>query len=234
MEGALRVDLHIHTCLSPCGDARMIPQRILQSAAEKDIRVIGITDHNTMENVEAVKKAAESFDIAVIGGMEVTSQEEAHILAYFYDDDALGDFQELIYRNLHGTNSSEAFGHQWVVDFEGNVEDMNPRLFIGATTLPIQRVVEEIHGRDGIAVAAHIDREAFSVISQLGFIPEDLDFDAVELSPFYRENGYCSADVDFPTVTFSDAHFLHEIGRAYIEKKAQVIDGTSLGWIGGE
>ena len=217
MEAPLKLDLHTHTCLSPCGDARMIPQRILQSAADRNIDVIGITDHNSMENVAAVKKAAHSFEIAVLGGMEVTSQEEAHILAFFDEIEVLEDFQELIYSNLHGANSPEAFGYQWVVDSEGNVEDVNPRLLIGATALPIHSVVDAIHGRNGIAIAAHVDRTAYSVISQLGFIPCDLDLDAIELSPFYEETGSINGSRNLPTVTFSDAHFLEDVGRTYTQ-----------------
>ena len=193
----------------------MIPQRILQSAKERGINVIGITDHNSMENVPAVIRAARPLGIEVLGGVEVTSQEEVHVLAFFDEIDYLEDFQELIYQNLHGANSPDAFGHQWVVDFEGNVEDVNPRLLIGATDLPIHAIVAEIHNRNGLAIAAHVDRTVFSVISQLGFIPQDLALDAVELSPFHRGNGFEATGVDFPTLTFSDAHHLGEVGRTF-------------------
>lgn len=215
--GPLRVDLHTHTCLSPCGDARMIPPRILALAAERKIDVIGITDHNTAENVSAVREIAAEHGITVIGGMEVTSEEEAHVLALFDGAEELRDFQSFVYGNLHGANSPEAFGHQWVVDAEGGVTDINPRLLIGATELSVHRVIEAVHERNGLAIAAHIDRQAFSIVSQLGFIPPDLPLDAVELSPFYREAGFDPDSLERPWLTFSDAHFEEEIGRACTE-----------------
>ena len=212
-----KMDLHNHTCLSPCGDAGMIPQNILRAAVEKGIGVIGITDHNSVENVSAVKRAAEDFDISVIGGMEVTTQEEIHVLVFFDDDKGLLDFQELIYANLHGSNRPEYFGNQWVVDFEGGVLDLNPRLLIGAVTIGIREVEREAHLRGGLVIAAHADKTAFSIISQLGFIPPDVALDAVELSPFFRTDGNESWVKELPAVTFSDAHYLQEIGRAWIE-----------------
>ena len=213
----LRVDLHTHTCLSPCGDARMIPPRILRRAAEKHIDVIGISDHNSAENVAAVQEIASDYGVTVIGGMEVTTQEEAHILAFFDGIDQLQDFQAFIYRHLHGSNSPDDFGHQWVVDSDGGVIDMNPRLLFGAAELSVQRVTDAIHELSGVAIAAHVDRPTFSVLSQLGFIPDDLDLDAVELSPFYRQAGFDPETVTLPWVTFSDAHYIEEIGRTWID-----------------
>ena len=213
----LRVDLHTHTCLSPCGDARMIPPRILRTAAEKKIDVIGISDHNTAENVAAVQEIACDYGVTVIGGMEVTTQEEAHILAFFDRMDQLEEFQAFIYRYLHGSNSPGDFGHQWVVDSEGGVIDMNPRLLIGAAELSVRQVTDAIHGLSGVAIAAHVDRQTFSILGQLGFIPDDLELDAVELSPFYRRSGFDPDSVMLPCVTFSDAHYVEEIGRSWID-----------------
>lgn len=201
----------------------MIPQNIVQAAVERGLDVIGITDHNSAENVAAVRMAADGAGICVIGGMEVTSAEEVHVLAFFDSDERLESFQQLVYRNLHGTNDPAVFGYQWVVDAEGGVIDVNPRLLIGATTLSVRDVVEEIHSHDGVAIAAHVDRQSFSIVSQLGFIPADLDLDAVELSPFHVQNGFgpeqlaaVSGRGRLPTtVTFSDAHYLEDVGRAY-------------------
>jgi len=203
----------------------MIPPNILQAATEKKLDVIGITDHNSAENVAAMREAAETTGIRVVGGMEVTSAEEVHLLALFDGDEELAGFQQLVYDNLHGTNDTEAFGYQWVVDAEGGVIDVNPRLLIGATVLSVHEVVDGIHGFGGVAIAAHVDRQSFSIIGQLGFIPEDLDLDAVELSPFSRENGFgpdelaagVAGDRKLVAVRFSDAHHVDEIGRAATE-----------------
>jgi len=55
----IKADLHIHTCLSPCGDMDMMPAMIVEKARSKGLDVIGICDHNSSENVVAVKKAGE-------------------------------------------------------------------------------------------------------------------------------------------------------------------------------
>ena len=210
----------------------MIPQNILRAAAGRKIDVIGITDHNTAENVASVRAAAETTGIRVVGGMEVTSLEEVHVLALFDGDAELASFQAFVYAHLHGANDPDAFGYQWVVDPEGGVIDVNPRLLIGATTLPVHDVVGSIHSFGGVAIAAHVDRPSFSVISQLGFIPGNLDLDGVELSPFYARNGFGADDLASAagggrapaTVTFSDAHHVEDVGRAFTE--LVVADGS--------
>ena len=193
----------------------MIPPVIIKRAVEKNIDVIGICDHNSAENVSAVREAAQGYEIVVLGGMEVTSEEEVHILGFLHEEPELEDLQRFIYGHLHGSNDPEAFGHQWVVDPEGGVEDINPRLLIGATDLSVHEVVEAIHQRGGIAIAAHVDRFAYSILSQLGFVPPDLSLEAMEVSPFARDNGFDVSSVEFPVVTFSDAHYVEEIGRAW-------------------
>ena len=210
----------------------MIPQNILRAAAERKLDAIGITDHNTAENVAAVREAAKATGIKVIGGMEVTSAEEVHLLALFDGAEELAGFQRLVYASLHGTNDPEAFGYQWVVDADGGVVDVNPRLLIGSTTLSVHEVVDAVHGFGGVAIAAHVDRQSFSVISQLGFIPEDLDLDGVELSPFAGQNGFGADELaavsaggrEFATVTFSDAHYLGDVGRTPTELR--VVDAS--------
>ncbi len=91
----------------------------------------------------------------------------------------------------------------------------NARMLIGATTLSVERVVDAIHGFGGIAVASHIDRESFSILGQLGFVPEGLKLDALELSPRAdRREPWLSQARGLPLVTFSDAHRLGEVGTA--------------------
>lgn len=210
----LKADLHIHTCLSPCGDLKMSPANIAEKASLQNIDILGICDHNSAENIPAVIKAADQYKITVLPGIEVTSQEEIHILALFDDVPSALELQEIIYKNLPGENDEEAFGIQVVVNEIGEVLDFNQRLLIGASTLSINDVVEIIHTLNGLAIASHIDRESFSLISQLGFIPPDLDLDAVEIS--WRMDIQEAVEKFKPEVAViksSDAHFPEEIGR---------------------
>ncbi len=228
------MDLHIHTCLSPCGDPESVPTRIVAAALQKGIDAVAVCDHNATENVAAVVSAAEKQAAAaangitqsprqhgvltVFGGMEITSREEIHLLALFDDFDALADLQALVYGNLPGEYDGEFFGEQYIVDDEDYVTGYNRHLLMGATELSVDRLVEEIHLRGGLAVASHVDRGAFSLISQLGFVPPEGGFDALELSCGHRERGFDLSKFSpggrmYPGITSSDAHHPRDIGR---------------------
>lgn len=219
----MKADLHIHTCLSPCGELEMSPTGIAEQAKTKEIDILGICDHNSSENVPALIKAAQKYEIVVLPGMEVTSQEEVHILALFDELDSALKLQEIIYAHLHGENDEEAFGMQVVVNEEDEVLGFNKKLLIGASTLPVEEVVKTIHTLNGLAIASHIDREGFSLIGQLGFIPEGLELDALEISPAISfEIAMEKFNPLYPLTCASDAHFIEDIGRGttsfYIEE----------------
>jgi PHP family Zn ribbon phosphoesterase len=209
-----RCDLHIHTCLSPCADLDMHPSAIVRKSIAANIDIIGICDHNSSENTEYVMKAAEGKQLIVFPGMEITTREEAHIVALFEKIDELYGLQELIYESLSGTNREEIFGCQPIVNELDEVEGFNDRLLIGSTGLSLHETVEAVHRFNGAAIAAHIDRESFSVLGQLGFIPSDCRFDALEISrtsvdEARREHPELSS---YSFVTSSDAHFISDIG----------------------
>lgn len=213
-----RGDLHIHTCLSPCGDNTMLPIAIVMHAKERNLNMIGICDHNSTENVLAVKKTGKREGVAVIGGIEITSREEVHVLALFDSSDDLLRIQNIVYEHLPGVNDRDVFGEQLVADEDDRIVGTNDRLLIGATTLLVEQVVDIVHQLGGIAIASHVDREAFSLIGQLGFIPEGLNLDGVEISPRTPADEVAMRLPqvrDFPIVAFSDAHYLEDVGKKY-------------------
>jgi len=162
----------------------MSPAAIVRTAIERAIDIIAITDHNSAENIISAQKAAERKNITVLAGMEITSSEEAHILALLNGTEGIHKLQDMVYKKLQpGENNEKLFGEQVVVNENDEVLAFNKKLLIGATALSAQDIVETIHSLGGLAVASHVDRDAFSIISQLGFIPEDLHFDALEISP---------------------------------------------------
>lgn len=212
-----RADLHIHTCLSPCADLFMTPYRIVAKAASLGLNIIAICDHNSVENVEVTKRLAKEKGINAIPGIEVTSSEEVHILGLFNDiKDAL-KMQDIVYENLQpGENDENAFGMQVIVNEKDEVLGFNKRLLIGSTRLSVNNIVELIHSFSGLVIAAHIDREGFGIIGQLGFIPPDLKLDALELSPnisIEKARIIFNEYSHIPWITSSDAHKLNDIGR---------------------
>ncbi|MDP3283280.1 MAG: PHP domain-containing protein [Desulfobacterales bacterium] len=120
-----KADMHIHTCLSPCGDWGMSPKKIIEKSLEKNLDIIGICDHNTAENVEAVIKAGDGKSIHVIPGMEICSKEEVHILSFFETMKQALLMQDYVYDNLTGKNSPEMFGYQIVADENDEVSGEN-------------------------------------------------------------------------------------------------------------
>ena len=205
----VRADLHVHTCLSPCADNQMGTLAIVEQAKKAGLDMIGICDHNSGENVGAMMKAGMREGLAVLPGVEVTSREEVHILGLFNTEHDLMCLQDIIYENLPGQNDEESFGPQLIIDEYGNVVGKNTRLLIGATTLTLEQIIDAIHRFAGLAVASHIDRQRFSLVGQLGFIPKGLKLDAVEVSV----TSSARQDYGYPVVTSSDAHFLEDIGK---------------------
>lgn len=212
-----RADLHIHTCLSPCADIEMSPLAIVKEAARKGIDIIAITDHNSAENVVASQKAGQGSGLTVLAGMEIASSEEAHILALFEDAERVLHLQDRIYENLlPGSNDERRFGEQIVVNEKDEVSGFNTRLLISATTMDSRSIVDMIHSLGGLAVASHVDRAAFSIISQLGFISGDLEFDALEMSPNIDREQAVRKFGEYGVMTWissSDAHSIGDIGK---------------------
>jgi predicted metal-dependent phosphoesterase TrpH len=221
------VDLHIHSCLSPCGDYAMSPRNVVASAAAAGLEAIGLCDHNSAENVPAFRSAGARLGMPVLGGMEICSREEAHIIAYFDEPWSLERMQEVVYAHLAGTNDSRVFGEQIVVDERGEPVEINERLLIGATRLSVEEIVRTARRLDGLVIAAHVDRPAYSLVGQLGFVPPGLDLDALEVSPLCRDETPYRA-FGLPLVRFSDAHFLHEVGRAWTEIPVERAGAASI------
>lgn len=187
----------------------MSPGTIVQTAIKRGLDIIAICDHNSSENVKAARDAARGSDLTVIGGMEITSREEVHILGLFREDTMLAGVQKVIYDNLPGKNNPDFFGDQLVMDERDRVTGENTRLLIGATGLTVKEIVSIVHQYEGIAVASHIDRPSFSLISQLGFVPDNLGLDAVEV--FSGKEPVVPEQI--PVIFSSDAHRPGEIGR---------------------
>jgi len=214
-------DLHIHTCLSPCADLGMTPIKIVRHAVAAGLSIIAITDHNSAENVTSVTAAARGTGLYVIPGIEITTSEEVHIVGLFESCRAALSVQDIVFDHLmQGENDEKLFGLQIIANEHDEVEGFDKRLLIGSSSLDVSRTIDCIHGNNGIAIFSHIDREANSIIGQLGFIPADAPIDGIEIS---RHTGMEQARVRFreyeqyPFIRSSDSHELRDIGTATTE-----------------
>lgn len=214
-----KADLHIHTLLSPCGDLDMTPGNIIEQARIKGLDIVGITDHNSTLHGELTSYYSTQRDVFVLCGAEVTTKEEVHCLAFFENFSKLKIFQSYIDENLPDIpNSPDFFGDQVQIDKDLNIIYEEPRLLTSALNVNIEEVVLKVHELDGIFIPAHIDKSKNSILSQLGFIPFDLQYEALELSKFGDVDKIKKEHPYLQNCTFlrsSDAHFLEDIGTSF-------------------
>lgn len=215
----LYYDFHIHSALSPCGDNDMTPNNLINMSIIKGLDAVALTDHNACENIRAAAAVA-GDKIIFIPGMEVETSEEVHIVTLFPTADAAEEMQRiLVDSSPYIPNRPEIFGNQYIMDENDEICGEIDRMLVTASGLDIYMVVAAAKDLGGIAYPAHIDRESYSVLSNLGFIPPDLDISAVEITEKSRaalEGEYSNR---YNIITSSDAHYLWDISERnhYIE-----------------
>lgn len=216
-----RTDLHIHTLLSPCGDLEMSPARIVSKAIESGLDVIGITDHNTTKQCKVVWELGLKQGLTVVPGCETTSREEVHCLCLFENFDALDDFQKFLDQHLTIIpNNPGLFGYQPVVDEDENILEEIKYYLGAALDVSVEEIEQKVHSLSGIFIPAHIDRPRNSLYSQLGFLPDDLKVDALQISKIADEKTVRLRYRISPEITlvkFSDAHYPGDLGKTFTE-----------------
>jgi 3',5'-nucleoside bisphosphate phosphatase len=220
-------DLHIHTTLSPCGDLDMHPVRIVEEAVRRKLDIIGITDHNTTRHCRLITRLAAEKGIMVLQGAEVNTKEEVHCLTFFETDEKLELFQDYLSSNLPDIkNDPELFGYQVQVDEYEQIVYEEPVWLFGALNKPVGELCSFVHSIGGIFIPSHIDRQKNSLYSQLGFLPADLEADALELSRMTAPGIFEERHPEisrFTIVRSSDAHTPELIGSsttAFLMEKA--------------
>ena len=209
-----RVDLHVHSVLSPCGELEMGAGDIAARAREIGLDGLALTDHNASANVPALRCACAGGPV-VIPGAEVQTEEDIHVVALFREDPEALAFQGWLWDRLPGfPNDPEVFGYQLVVDAEGQILDQVDPLLVLGVAAGVDEVLREIRDRGGISILAHVDRPSFSYTSVLGPVPPDVGADAIELSWRVGEEEAARWRARLPHLPFlrsSDAHRLGDM-----------------------
>ena len=228
-------DLHIHSCLSPCGDEDMTPNNIASMAALKGLQIVALTDHNTCKNCPAFLDACKKNGIIGIAGMELTTAEEIHMLCLFEKlSDALAFSDEVDKHRFKIKNRPDVFGEQYVMDANDNIIATEEHLLINATDLDLYSAVELIKEFHGVICPAHIDKQSNGIIGILGDFPlPPPKFSFVELQDSHFEKEYREKyeGIKAANIIFnSDAHFLWDINEAenYIELDVQPYSSTAV------
>lgn len=213
----LSYDLHIHSCLSPCGDNDMLPSNIVGMAMLKQLDVIAVTDHCSCLNCPAVAKLAAAYGITALFGMELTTEEEVHVLCLFDELEKAMDFGSYVRTQyLDIMNVPEIFGEQLIVDEDDNVIGKEDTLLINATQIGFEQVFGLTEKYGGVMIPAHVEKKANSLLANLGAVPEDSRFTCFEMKHIgYREQ----ISEQHPyfrncrMITNSDAHYLEHINE---------------------
>lgn len=211
----LLADLHVHTVASACAEIEMTPPLIVQRALQLGLQVLAITDHNSALNVAVVQEAARGSGLTVWAGIEVQTREEAHIVCLFDKVDQAEALQEVVEAHLPQERNPEAFfGMQLVVGARGELVRKDKRLRQVASDLSVEQTVTITRELGGVAIAAHVDRPSYSLLTSLGFVPPDLDLVALEMSqtvPLKQMAERMAHLARWPLIRASDAHTLSQM-----------------------
>lgn len=227
----LAADLHVHSCLSPCGDNGMTPNNLVNMAYIKGLDALAVCDHNSALNLRACKAVADARGLVFIPGIEVETREEVHMLCLFPKLDAAEDFGAWVYQYLPPLpNRPDLFGEQIVMDEDDRQVAVEPRLLIQSTELSIEDAADACRRAGGVPAPAHINRTSNSLLCSLGFIPPHLSFTCVEV---YERLPVEGVDLEKYHVLYnSDAHYLEDISerRSFISAFDRTPEGV-IKWL---
>ena len=227
-----RIDLHIHTCLSPCGSLEMSPSVIVETALERGLHAIAVTDHNNTMQCPEIQRLGAKAGLIVFAGVEVTSREEAHCVALFGTESSRIIFQQYLDVHLpHIPNDPERFGDQVWVNSRNEIVGEAPYLLLSALDQSVEKVSAVVRKLGGLFIAAHVERPSFSLISQLGFIDSSLMLDGIEFNDSSRyqlllqQHSYLR---EYTQYAASDAHYPEQIGTQYAIWQTEALSFENL------
>ena len=211
-------DLHLHSCLSPCGDMDMTPNNIVNMAKLLGLDVIALTDHNTSRNCEAAMAVGREIGLLVIPGMELTTSEDIHAVCLFPDlEKALAWSDYVDAHRIKIKNRADIYGEQIIMnELDEPIEEIG-HLLLPATEISIMNAYAKVKEFDGICYPAHIDRDSLSILSALGEIDESCGFKTAELAELSKLDGLKKRHPILDTlhiITCSDAHYLENMRGA--------------------
>lgn len=208
-------DLHLHSCLSPCGSEDMTPANVVNMARLLGYDMIALTDHNSCLNTPAAVRFGKENGMVVVPGMELCTREEAHVICLFPNvESAMGFHRYVSQQSAKVKNRPEIFGRQIIMDENENIIGEEETLLLNATAIGVNDVVKEARSFGGAAFPAHVDKSAYSVIASLGVVPPEAGFAAAEISAAGDTVKLLSAHPELNgkiLLRNSDAHYLENM-----------------------
>ena len=196
----------------------MTPNNIAGMAAIKGLNVLALTDHNTAKNCPAFFVACRRQGIIPIAGIELSTEEDIHLVCLFEElDDAMRFDAVLEEHLLPIDNRPEIFGEQLILNADDEPIGEVQKLLISPTDLPIDEAIKLARSYGAHVHPAHIDRESNGIIAILGDIPSEYGFKIFEMrdrSNAERIMGTVEELNEKNILVCSDAHQLWNISEA--------------------
>ncbi|MFI3325646.1 MAG: PHP domain-containing protein [Clostridia bacterium] len=225
-------DLHIHSCLSPCGDLDMTPNNTVNMAHILGCDILGLSDHNTAKNLPAFYAVAKELGVLLVPAMELCTLEEAHVLCLFDSVKGAMDFDKYVYEKIPPIkNKEKIFGEQVVMNENDEVVAHEERLLITAADISCTEIVELLKGFGGVAIPAHVDKSSYSLMASLGDIPVEYGFETIELSSKTNKEDFLKTNSSLKNLNFitnSDAHYLENMSENMAQIELESLDLKSF------
>jgi hypothetical protein len=204
-------DLHIHSVLSPCADDLMTPNNIFNMANLKGLNIIAVTDHNSMKQLPILFELEQSYDMLLIAGVEITLDDDTHVLCYFKRLEDAITFDHVLETCMDKrVYDSETYGTQDITDIHDAVIDTIPYHLTDPLHLSLSKLVDALKDLDHILVYAHVDRVKHSGLMHV----HDVKLDAIELTrhhdPLFIQKHHLEDEI---ILINSDAHLITDISE---------------------
>ena len=196
----------------------MTPNNIINMAMIKGLDVIAVCDHNCVKQQPALEKVASRLNFKILFGIEVESIEEVHILGLFKnleDNQRFGSWVES--KKPYIKNNEAFFGEQLVFNENDEIIEKLDDLLLVSINASIEEVADKIHEHNGKVVLAHVLDKRNGIITQLGYIPKNLKFDAIEVKDELQIQKVLTLNPWIEKCLWlndSDAHTLWDINEA--------------------
>ena len=226
-------ELHLHSCLSPCGDENMTPNNIAAMSMLNGVKIAALTDHNTCRNCPAFFEACAKVGVIPVAGMELTTAEEIHMVCLFSTLEEAMAFDAVVAEHrMKIRNRPIIFGQQQILNGDDELIGIEEDLLIAATDLDLDRAAVLVEEMGGVCFPAHIDKQSNGLIGILGMFPPTPNFAAIELHDMANREEYCKRFPQLEGLVIlqnSDAHALEQMNLDPPELELAPSDGTDQG-----